>query len=170
MICVQCVTCLTERLVNDNRIAGVCISEDLQPGQYPRVRVVRGHLEPHQVHLAVRHLPAPVLSGSEAGAHAWRGAAPDAEGDRAGPDEVERVAVLGQQHQQRVPHRVRAQLGARAQQRRRRGGRGTGGRSQTCPTGDGDCVESTSRSTRGEIKREKMFVERIVFERGRVDG
>ncbi len=34
---------------------------------HPRVRVVRPDLSPHQVHLAVRHLPAPVLPRQETG-------------------------------------------------------------------------------------------------------
>ena len=61
--------------------AGERIPKNLQPRLDPRVRVVRRHLWVDQVHLAIGHLPAPVLLGQEAGQAEGPGAAPHLEGD-----------------------------------------------------------------------------------------
>ena len=74
---------------------GECVTKNVQPRFYPRVRMVRGHLRPDQVHLAVRHLPAPVLPGQEAGEVEGPGAAPHSQGDRPRPHSIFCVSQLG---------------------------------------------------------------------------
>ena len=99
-------------MLNVETISGFCVKEKLQPGQYSRVRVVRGHVQPDQVYLAVSDLPAPVLPGQEAGADEGGAPAEDSEGDCSRPHAQLSLAVLSLECEQPLHDWVSAQPGS----------------------------------------------------------